>query len=167
MSRAVKELRDTGDADIAPRLEAAAQRAVHESRQVIAALASPAESLAAVVERVASEVAARHGVEVDLDIASGPRLDAARTEALVRITGEAVANAARHSGTTLVRVRLDWRGGKPRLQVTDRGVGFDPDLVADLGGFGLTSMRERAVAAGAQLRLETTPGLGTMLEVAF
>jgi signal transduction histidine kinase len=170
MSRSAKQLRWQVDVDLAEvvdRFDAAAQRALQESRQVIAALASSAEPLAAVLERVAYESAARYAVDVDLDVATGPRLDAARLEALVRITGEAVANAARHSGTTRVRVRLEWRGGRPWLQVADHGVGFEPGVVAHRDGFGLTSMQERAAAVGARLRLETAPGAGTTLEVAF
>ena len=150
------------------RLAAAAERALQESRQVIAALATPAgEPLEAVIERVADDTAARFGVEVVLDLAPGIALDAARTEALVRIVGEAVANAGRHSGASSVRVVLDRRGGRPRLQVIDRGTGFADEPAPAPGGFGLTSMRERAVAVGAEFRIHTRRGSGTRIEVAF
>ena len=168
ISRAATQLEDDdADPDLQDRLQAAAQRALTESRHVIAALATPVDGpMEGVLERVAYEAAARFGVDVDLDIASGGRLDSARQEALIRITGEAVANAARHSGTERVRVVLDWRNGRPRLQVIDRGVGFDPDERPH-GGFGLTSMRERAAAVGAKLRISSAPGAGTQVEVAF
>jgi NarL family two-component system sensor histidine kinase LiaS len=63
-------------------------------------------------------------------------------------------------------VILDWHNGRPRLQVIDRGVGFDP-RDQPRGGFGLTSMRERAAAVGANLRINSAPGSGTRVEVAF
>ena len=86
----------------------------------------------------------------------------------LRITGEAVANAARHSGATRVRVVVDWRRGRPFLQVTDRGVGFDGDSATRVpGAFGLTSMRERAGSVGADFRIVTRPGSGTRVEVSF
>jgi signal transduction histidine kinase len=151
------------------RIRAAAERASLESRQVIAALTTPAdEPLEAIVERVAHAAAARHGANVELDVARGMELDPARTEALVRITGEAVANAARHSGATFVRVVLDRRGGRPCLRVIDRGVGFDDTAGSGSAGkFGLTSMRERAGSVGADLRIVTRPGSGTRVEVSF
>ena len=166
--RAATQLDDEdADPDLQDRLRAAAERALSESRQVIAALATPADGpMEGLLERVAYEAAARFGVDVELEVASGGRLDSARQEALIRITGEAVANAARHSGTECVRVVLDWHRGRPRLQVIDRGVGFDPND-QPRGGFGLTSMRERAAAVGANLRINSTPGAGTRVEVAF
>jgi len=158
---------DDADPDLQDRLRAAAERALRESRQVIAALATPADGpMEGVLERVSYEAAARFVVDVELEVASGARLDSARQEALIRITGEAVANAARHSGTESVRVVLDWHHGRPRLQVIDRGVGFDPSD-HPRGGFGLTSMRERAAAVGANLRINSAPGAGTRVEVAF
>jgi signal transduction histidine kinase len=170
ISRAAKLLRDgTRDVELLDRISSASERAARESRQVIAALTTPAdEPLEAVLERVALDAAARHGAEVELDVARGMRLDPVRTEALLRITGEAVTNAARHSGVAQVRVVLDWRGGRPWLQVTDRGIGFDGASAAHAPGtFGLTSMRERAGAVGADFRLITQPGSGTHVEVAF
>lgn len=168
ISRAATQLDDADvDPEVQDRLKAAAQRALSESRQVIAALATPADGpMEGLLERVAYEAAARFGVDVDLDITSGARLDSARQEALIRITGEAVANAARHSGSERVRVILDWHHGRPHLLVIDRGVGFDPGE-SPRGGFGLTSMRERAAAVGAHLRINSAPGAGTRVEVAF
>ena len=170
ISRATKLLNiEEHDDDLLHRIRAAAERASLESRQVIAALATPAdEPLEAIVERVAHEAAARHGADVELDVARGMQLDPARTEALVRITGEAVANAARHSGAALVRVVVDWRGGRPCLHVIDRGVGFDHTPGSGAAGkFGLTSMRERAGAVGADFRIVSHPGSGTRVEVSF
>jgi signal transduction histidine kinase len=133
---------------------------------VIAALATPAdEPLEAMIERVASEAAARFGARVDLDLAPGVKLDPARVEALLRITGEAVTNAARHSGCTTVRVILRWHRGRPLLQVNDAGVGFLPD--SQSSGFGLSSMRERATNVGAELTVDSRLGSGTIVEVAF
>ncbi|MEP6811852.1 MAG: histidine kinase [Actinomycetota bacterium] len=170
ISRATVLLREGNfDEELLDRIASASDRASRESRQVIAALTTPAgEPLEAVLERVAHDAAARHGANVEFDVARGVRLDPARTEALLRITGEAVANAARHSGAAQIRVVLDWRHGRPFLQVTDRGVGFDGASAAQVpGGFGLTSMRERAAAVGADFRLVTQPGSGTHVEVAF
>jgi signal transduction histidine kinase len=83
----------------------------------------------------------------------------------VRIACEAVANAARHSGADRVNLGLERDGSGVRLWVSDEGHGFDP---ADPGGgFGLTSMRERAHSVGAQLVVSSVPGHGSQVEVAL
>jgi signal transduction histidine kinase len=50
------------------------------------------------------------------------------------------------------------------LSVGDDGIGFDPSE-RDGGGFGLTSMRERARALGGDLSISSAPGAGTTIEV--
>jgi len=110
-----------------------------------------------------TEVAERYHVKLGLDLTSGIRLPAQRREAFVRIACEAVTNAARHSGADRVDLRLERSGSGVRLWVSDQGHGFDP---ADPGGgFGLTSMRERANSVGAELVVSSLPGQGSQVEV--
>jgi signal transduction histidine kinase len=166
INRAAMRLGDEDpDHDLPERLAAAAGRALRESRQVIAALATPVdEPLEAMVGRVVHAAADRFGTAAELDIASGVRLDAARTEGLLRIIGEAVANAAQHSGARSVRVELERLNGSARLRVVDKGSGFDTDTTPPTG-FGLISMRERAEALGGRFAIDSKPGRGTRIEV--
>jgi signal transduction histidine kinase len=50
------------------------------------------------------------------------------------------------------------------LAVRDDGTGFEPSG-ARAGRWGMTSMRERAEAAGGQLSVESVPGQGTCVQV--
>ena len=63
---------------------------------------------------------------------------------------------------------LEYTDTDVRLALKDDGVGFDPDLPVrvegDKGGFGLISMRERARLLGGELRVESGPGQGTLVE---
>jgi signal transduction histidine kinase len=158
---------DSSGADLGDRLERlqkAVDRARLESRRTLATLSAPAdELLEEVLARSVGETADRAGVAAQLDLAAGIRLSALRTEALVRIACEAVTNAARHSGSPDVRVTLEQAGKGTRLSVQDAGRGFDPS--AANGGFGLTSMRERARSIGAVLEIVSAPGEGTRIEV--
>jgi signal transduction histidine kinase len=55
------------------------------------------------------------------------------------------------------------------LTVADDGRGFDPGRVTGVGdgrGLGLTSMRERAVALGGHLTVDSAPGQGSRIIVA-
>ncbi len=115
-----------------------------------------------------------HGVEVEL-LADWPGravgdadVDGEREIEVLRIAHEALHNAVRHAAARRVVVRLDGRGSTLRIEVTDDGVGFDPDD-PELRSrhLGLTSMEERARELGGTLALSSAPGDGTtiMLEV--
>ena len=166
INRAAVRLRDEDrDDDLPEHLAAAAARALRESRQVIAALAADVdEPLELLLGRVVHAAAERFGADVELDLASGVRLDRPRTEALLRIIGEAVANAAQHSGAPSVRVELERLNGHALFRVVDHGRGFDLGEHPSLG-YGLISMRERAEALGGRFAIESTPGRGTQVEV--
>ena len=92
-----------------------------------------------------------------------PRLPAAREEAAYRIGQEALHNALRHAGPSVVTVAVRDGGGSLVLEVTDDGRGFDLD--APSRRFGLASMRERARAAGGRLDVRSRPGAGTTVRL--
>jgi signal transduction histidine kinase len=83
---------------------------------------------------------------------------------LFRIAQEAIHNALRHAHARDIVLRLRRAGPCVSLTITDDGAGFD---LADAGrdGLGLTSMRDRAAAAGAALKIESEPGSGTVVTV--
>jgi len=54
-----------------------------------------------------------------------------------------------------------------QLRVQDDGRGFEVEQAAAAGGFGLVSMRARAVAIGADLTISSASGQGTTLVVAL
>jgi signal transduction histidine kinase len=151
-----------GDPDAAA-IAAAAGRALDESRHALATLTRPLDepferALADAVEAAA----ARAGTRVACDISDGLTLRPAARAELMRIACEAVTNAARHGRAAEVRVEFAG-GARPRLLITDDGIGFD--LVRSSRGFGLVSMEERAAALGGELRLRSEPGSGTTVEV--
>ena len=77
---------------------------------------------------------------------------------------EAVANAVRHAGAGVVRVRVRRGAGGLDLTVADDGRGFDVAAAAGLG-FGLALMRGRAALAGGRLQVRSTPGGGTVVRM--
>jgi signal transduction histidine kinase len=164
LARNLESLDGSADEDGLDRLRRAVERARLESRRVISAAAAPgSQPLEVALAEAVTEVAERYHVKLDLDLTSDIRLPAPRREAFVRIACEAVANAARHSGADRVDLRLGRDGSGVRLWVRDQGHGFD---TADPGGgFGLTSMRERAHSVGAELVVISVPGHGSQVEV--
>jgi signal transduction histidine kinase len=89
-------------------------------------------------------------------------------DALGRATHEGIVNAVRHGRATHVVVELTQRPGAGKrmqlaLRVKDDGDGFDSALVPS--GPGLTVISERAQRVGGELKIESVPGEGSVLEV--
>jgi signal transduction histidine kinase len=156
-----------GDDPTVARVSASAARALSESRLAIAALTKPLdEPLEIALAQAAQDTANREGTNIDLILSPGIELDYQRRDALIRIACEAISNAARHGGASLVRVELE-NGRQVHLHVSDDGCGFDTSSLT-LGGtdaFGLTSMRERAHAFGGAFEVRSRPGAGTQVDV--
>jgi signal transduction histidine kinase len=161
IGRKARRLPDDG----AP-IAAAADRALEDARRAIAALSDVGNRpLAHTLAESAENVAARHGIRVELDVEPVDGVPRAAQEELIRIAGEAIVNAARHAKAGSVRVRLS-NGDAVRLTISDDGVGFDPDAVRGRPGcFGLVHMGERARRLGARFRVSSAPGAGTDVEV--
>ena len=118
--------------------------------------------LGAALAWYAEEYAQRTGIQVSVDKAGDPG-SALRPEtavALFRIAQEALNNVAKHAGAKLARIGLSLEGEEMTLCIEDDGRGFDP-AQAPRARWGMTTMRERAEAAGGTLSVETSPGLGT------
>lgn len=156
--------RSGGETAIA--LQAAADRALDESRRAISALTrEDDEPLSVALAQAAEEVADRVGTRVHLDLDPNVDLKPDVREGVIRIAREAIANAGRHSGSQFVSVKLS-ANGRVRLQIVDDGVGFDTQQ-APPNRFGLVSMRERAEALDAEFSVTSSPGRGTSVEVAL
>lgn len=154
----------TSDRDTASKIDAAAERALDETRRAVAALTAPVdEPLAQTVRRAVHEVGSRFDVPVTVVDRYGPAaIPGDRREALVRIAREAVSNAARHGRPRGVTVTL-----LPRtMHIEDDGTGFDPDRPTP-GRFGLTSMRDRAEGMGGEITVDSAPGKGTRVTVTW
>jgi len=84
--------------------------------------------------------------------------------AIYRVCQEALNNVAKHAAASIVKIHLKHEGTAIELSIRDDGQGFDPERTAS-GHYGLSMMRERAEAVGAQLSITSQPGHGTELTV--
>ena len=142
-----------------------ADRAIAESRRIMAALADAhVGSLDVALAAAAREIGEREGTQVVVSVDNAVRLPAAQREALVRIASEAITNAARHGRADVIHVEMTG-GRQPRLRIEDSGRGFDIEAPQAAGHYGLDTMRQRAGEIGANLRLDSRPGEGTRVEV--
>jgi signal transduction histidine kinase len=120
------------------------------------------EGLVGALEKHAAALRARHRLEVRLAASGEPDLPAAAKEALYRVAQEALHNAAKHARARALELVLEVRDGEVALVVADDGRGFDPHGEFP-GHLGLRSMRERVVAVGGTLEIDSSPGRGTRL----
>ncbi len=79
-----------------------------------------------------------------------------------RIIQEALTNARRHSGAERISVSLRTEAGDLRAEVSDDGVGLEPDVSP---GVGFATMRERAALIGGHLEIESEEGQGTSVRL--
>jgi signal transduction histidine kinase len=152
------------------RLRELAREALDELRSLILGL-RPAE-----LERDGLEGALRkevellrrvHGTNVELEVEADARIEPGERElALLRIAHEALHNAVRHAHAENVTVRVGGTNGTLVVEVSDDGVGFEPDS-ADLRSrhLGLTSMEERARELSGRLHIRSAPGKGTTVRI--
>jgi signal transduction histidine kinase len=158
--------RHAGDDAAIAQIAAAADRALVESRRAIAALSMPLdERFEVVLARTAEDIAGRAGARVSTHADPAVQVEREHAEALIRIVCEAVQNATRHGRADAITLELLEDEGVC-LRVRDNGCGFAvDDETGRRHGFGLVSMRERAGAIGAALRIDSDPATGTTVEV--
>lgn len=127
--------------------------------------------LEAALEALAERRGAANGMHVGMDIdlegleGESRRLAPAVESAVYRLIQEALTNASKHSGADKVDVSLVAANGGVRLVVHDDGAGFDP--AEPRSGFGLRGMRERVELLQGQFEVQSEPGSGTTVRVAF
>jgi signal transduction histidine kinase len=106
-------------------------------------------------------LARRSTVPVELEIAAVDRLPAPVEVAAYYVASEALANATKHAGASVVRVRLEVREQSLRLVVQDDGVGG-----ADSSkGSGIVGLIDRAEALGGSITVASPAGHGTTIRV--
>ena len=82
---------------------------------------------------------------------------------IYRIAQEALYNIWRHADVKEAEICLARVEERIHLQISDRGVGFDPSQPSKEAGLGLVSMRERARLLGGSFSIESSPGEGTTI----
>jgi PAS domain S-box-containing protein len=137
-------------------------------------------TLAELLQQLGAAMTSRAGVPITVEIEGvaereGEELlvPAPVTLAFYRVAQEALMNAVKYAGASALQVhqqRRRARAGRRRtdqierieLEIADDGQGFDPHAVP-AGHFGLTLMRERAQAVGANVQVRSQAGQGTQV----
>jgi signal transduction histidine kinase len=125
-------------------------------------------TLAEAFEWLASQMQAKHGLVVRVDAVG--RVDSqsdALKSFLYRAVQELLFNVVKHAGVKEARIRVRRLGGYLALSVSDRGRGFDPQILKAAKGFGLFSIRERVELMGGRMKIRSAEGRGTTFWIAI
>ncbi|MGI8828277.1 MAG: ATP-binding protein [Candidatus Limnocylindria bacterium] len=112
------------------------------------------------IDSMAGRIERQHQVSVEAVVVGDAELDD-RLRGLVNACAEAVANAARHSGSTTISVYVEVEEDTISAFVRDQGSGFDPDAVpGDRHGVA-DSIVGRMERRGGTAHVHSRPGTGT------
>ncbi|MEX1104291.1 MAG: ATP-binding protein, partial [Dehalococcoidia bacterium] len=101
------------------------------------------------------------GIDIVFNISAPAlqELSSRETEDLISIAREAISNAVRHGQPTKIAVDLRQSESDTALTVQDNGVGFEVHTVGR--GLGTVTMQTRAQRLGAEISVQSIPGMGT------
>jgi len=92
-------------------------------------------------------------------------------QTIFRIFQEAMNNIVKHADADCIRVGLHKSGDVLRLTVEDNGKGFDLAGIAlrkgSARGFGLLTMKERALSSNGIFEIRSNPGRGTLIQISW
>jgi PAS domain S-box-containing protein len=122
--------------------------------------------LAAALRGFCREMSKHHSIKIEFieNKELPPFLNEDVSLCLYRITQEAVQNAIKHSGASLVTVRINIKDDNYCLLISDNGCGFDTEAVKAKDALGLISIQERVRAVNGTLKINSKIGAGTKIE---
>jgi PAS domain S-box-containing protein len=94
-----------------------------------------------------------------------PDLDMETAVAFYQVVHEALSNIRKHARATFVQILLRRTDRAFRLEVIDNGQGFDTSAEVGQRHRGLRNMMARCKNAGADFRIDSTPGRGAHIRI--
>ena len=143
---------------------------IHDIRRYIFDLqvAEQNRAIESVLETLVRELRVETLLDVRLEVV-GKRccwLDPEQVSHVTQIAREALSNVVQHADATRVRVTLSYLGYATQLAVVDNGKGMARNSTnSNHVGQGIANMRNRALALGGDLTLDSEPGQGLRLEL--
>lgn len=137
-----------------------ARRQERELRTWLYGEETRAQTLKGALEQLRADVEERFPIAVEVICVGDMDLDEAATE-LMQATGEAVTNAAKHSGASRVDVFAEVDPEQVEVFIRDRGCGFDEATIRQDRMGVKESIRARMERHGGTARIRTAPGEGT------
>jgi len=100
-------------------------------------------------------------IESEMNIDENVSVDLQAEQALFRVLQEVLANVARHSQASAMKITLKSDKENVILEIEDNGIGFDSEKIEK--GVGLDSMQERLAAVNGELEVTSQKAKGTRI----
>ena len=145
-----------------------AQESLAEMRLLIYELRPPVlkkEGLVGALQNRLYSVENRAGLKPGLKSNLGERLPPDVEEGLYRIALEALNNTLKHAHAKSVQFSILQDRKTVTMEISDDGIGFEPESVCREGCLGIISMQQRALVHGWHFTLDSSPGKGTRIRV--
>jgi signal transduction histidine kinase len=162
----------TDNADLANEqlveLRNTAQEALREMRLLIFELRPSVVEMQGLVQALRARLEAveeRAGMRVEMNLAESLDLSDQVQDGLYRIAQEALNNSLKHAKANQVILNLIDAESKVTMEITDDGVGFNPEEEIEGGGLGLDGIIERAELIKGELTIDSRPGKGTTIRI--
>ncbi len=158
-------------ADEANDMERRMEGAIQTMRQLSVGMSPPvlhSEGLTAALEWLQTHMKDTRELDVQLSASGEFRVEEEMRVLLFQVTQTLLLNVAEHAGVDQATVELYEAEGCLVIQVSDEGVGFDPEAIAEQRpdeSFGLTAARERIRLFGGELFIDSTPNVGTQVTI--
>jgi signal transduction histidine kinase len=126
--------------------------------------------ITAALDMLVREISSAENIALDFQHQGIDKRLSPETElALYRIAQEGLSNIIRHAKADNASLILDFSPAETTLTIRDDGCGFEvPESPAEFapgGHYGLLGMYERSEIIGAQMRIDSTAGEGTLLTI--
>jgi len=158
----------TGASNQIDTLKSLIRTSMESLRRALAGLRAPGlenRPLSQALCDLCEEMRQRTGLQITCQTAAETdRLNPLVSEALWRVTQEALMNVEKHAAARHVQIDLQMRPEAVTLRVVDDGVGLPPDAAERPGHYGLRGMRERVEGLGGTLTWHRNGQIGTALE---
>ena len=145
-----------------------AQESLAEMRLLIYELRPPVlkkEGLVGALQNRLYSVENRAGLKTGLKSNLGERLPPDVEEGLYRIALEALNNTLKHARAKSVQISILQDRKTVTMEISDDGIGFEPESACREGCLGMISMQQRALVHGWHFTLDSGPGKGTRIRV--
>jgi signal transduction histidine kinase len=151
------------------RLQELAESALASMRALIHELRPTAiaeQGLVPALRRLLALLERQHGLSTTFDVSGEPDLSSEQAEQVYRIVQEGLNNVVKHAQIDRATVVVRFDKNRLTLRIEDRGKGFSPEQIkANSESIGLSSMRERVESLGGTLKVDSSPGQGTRINV--
>jgi two-component system sensor histidine kinase UhpB len=118
------------------------------------------------LEMMVANFEKRHQVSCHLMLSEcEPELDTKVATAIYRMMQEMLNNVAKHARATQIEASVDCSRQHVKLCVTDNGRGMTTGGADKAGSFGLIGMRERVMALGGEMKIDSAKGKGTVVHI--